>query len=228
MIESGDSSQQHAGAAPRAVLQPVQTPVLHRATSTTDDPARWSAASASMQQPGLRSVDCSARCRRASRGRWHLARQLLALDALCRPGGAPRCRRRQARPAAGSRHRRRASLRPGPARGSTGRLPASEEAPPRRRGVPVRQATGGLGDRLGDRRDCDRAGRSRTRVGTDDSRSTSRYSSELHVLRVPADQPLVWTSRSRARSEAAGHGTADSTVVLTHEGFEGSPCNTVD
>jgi hypothetical protein len=44
-----------------------------------------------------------------------------------------------------------------------------------------------------------------------------------------ADQPLVCdvTITGPVRSPL-GHGTADYTVVLTWEGFEGSPCNTVD
>ena len=43
------------------------------------------------------------------------------------------------------------------------------------------------------------------------------------------DQPLVCdiTITGPVRSNL-GHGTADYTVVLTHEGFVGSPCNTVD
>jgi hypothetical protein len=43
------------------------------------------------------------------------------------------------------------------------------------------------------------------------------------------DQPLVCdvTITGPAISNL-GHGTADYTVVLTWEGFEGSPCNTVD
>jgi hypothetical protein len=44
-----------------------------------------------------------------------------------------------------------------------------------------------------------------------------------------ADQPLVCdvTITGPVRSNL-GHGTADHTVVLTWEGFEGSPCNTVE
>jgi hypothetical protein len=43
------------------------------------------------------------------------------------------------------------------------------------------------------------------------------------------DEPLVCdvTITGPVRSNL-GHGTADYTVVLTWEGFEGSPCNTVD
>ena len=43
------------------------------------------------------------------------------------------------------------------------------------------------------------------------------------------DEPLVCdvTITGPVRSPL-GHGTADYTVVLTWEGFEGSPCNTVD
>jgi hypothetical protein len=43
------------------------------------------------------------------------------------------------------------------------------------------------------------------------------------------DQPLVCdvTITGPVRGNL-GHGTADYTVVLTWEGFEGSPCNTVD
>jgi hypothetical protein len=49
-----------------------------------------------------------------------------------------------------------------------------------------------------------------------------------YQCRVP-EQPLVCdvTITGPAISNL-GHGTANYTVVLTHEGFEGSPCNTVD
>ena len=43
------------------------------------------------------------------------------------------------------------------------------------------------------------------------------------------DQPLVCDVTITAQVISnLGHGTADYTVVLTWEGFEGSPCNTVD
>jgi hypothetical protein len=43
------------------------------------------------------------------------------------------------------------------------------------------------------------------------------------------DQPLVCdVTITGPVISNLGHGTADYTVVLTHEGFEGSPCNTVD
>jgi hypothetical protein len=49
-----------------------------------------------------------------------------------------------------------------------------------------------------------------------------------YACRAP-EQPLVCdvTITGPVRSNL-GHGTAEYTVVLTHEGFEGSPCNTVD
>ena len=49
-----------------------------------------------------------------------------------------------------------------------------------------------------------------------------------YQCRAP-DQPLVCdiTATEPVRSPL-GHGTADYTIVLTWEGFEGSPCNTVD
>jgi hypothetical protein len=44
-----------------------------------------------------------------------------------------------------------------------------------------------------------------------------------------ADQPLVCdVTITGPVISNLGHGTADYTVVLTWEGFEGSPCNTVD
>jgi hypothetical protein len=70
-------------------------------------------------------------------------------------------------------------------------------------------------------------------VGTASAQTTPLHLKVLELnftsYECRPDQPLVCdvTITGPVRSNL-GHGTADYTVVLTHEGFEGSPCNTVD
>ena len=86
MIESGVSPQQHAGAAPGPVLQPVQAPVLHRATNSA--PSGFRAV-----RPGLGTIPRRMvpdrripRCRGDWRSRVPSARRLRAVGHL---GPAP-------------------------------------------------------------------------------------------------------------------------------------------